>query len=56
MNIYLDLFNLIHQYVFGGATLTANTDLVCTLVATIGCVALVAMPFWVVFRAISYLC
>lgn len=56
MNIYQNLFDLIHEYIFGMEELTANTDLVCTLVATTGCLFVIAIPFiitWKVIRIIA---
>lgn len=45
MNIYQDLFDLVHTYIFGGAELTSNMDLVATLCATLGSVFIIALPF-----------
>lgn len=52
MSIYQSLFDLIQTYVYGGATLTADMNLVCTLISTIGCVFLVALPFVIVYKVL----
>lgn len=56
MNIYQNLYDIIQQYIFGGAELTANMDLVATLTATWGVMFLIAIPFilvWSVIRMIT---
>lgn len=48
--MYQNLYDLINQYIFNGAVVAESyTDLVCTLAATIGCGALVALPFVMVY-------
>ena len=37
--MYQSLFDLIHTYVYSGATLTSDMSLVCTLISTIGCLS-----------------
>ena len=53
MSIYQSLYDLIAQYVYGGVELTTHMDLVCVLVATLGCLFLVAMPFVIVYLVIK---
>lgn len=53
MSIYQNLFDLIHQYIYGGVELTADMNLVATLVSTIGCLFVVALPFAVVWLVIK---
>lgn len=55
MSIYQSLFDLIQTYIYGGASLTADMNLVCTLISTIGCIFLVAMPFVIVYKVISFI-
>ena len=53
MSIYQSLFDLIHTYVYGGVTLTADMSLVATLISTAGCIFLVALPFLIVWKVIK---
>lgn len=53
MSIYQNCFDLIHQYIYGGVTLTADMSLVCTALATAACVFVFAVPFMVVGKAIK---
>ena len=55
MSIYESLFDLIQTYIYGGATLTSDMNLVCTLISTIGCVFLVSLPFVIVYKVISFI-
>lgn len=55
MSIYQNLYDLIMQYVYGGVTPTADMQLICTLIATIGCLFVVAMPFIIVWFIIKTL-
>ena len=54
-SIYQSLFDLIHTHIYGGVTLTSDMTLVCTLISTIGCLAFVAIPFFVVYKVLSIL-
>lgn len=48
--MYQNLYDLINTYIFNGAVVPMEyTDLVCTLAATVGSLALVAVPFVVVY-------
>lgn len=52
-NIYADIYTMVKQYIFGGAELSANQDLVATLTATWSCILLVMLPFvivWGIFK------
>lgn len=49
VSIYQSLFDLIHTYVYGGVTLTSDMSLICTLIATMGCIFCISIPFLVVF-------
>lgn len=54
MVIYDTLYSLLEQYIYGGYINPGDfSDLVCTLVSTIGCLFVVALPFVVVWRAIK---
>lgn len=55
MGIYQNLFELIQTYIYGGVTLTADMNLVCTLLSTIGSVFVVALPFCIVWKVISFI-
>lgn len=52
--MYQSLFDLIHTHIYSGVTLTSDMNLVCTLIATIGCILVVAIPFFVVYKVISF--
>lgn len=52
--MYQSLYNLISTYIFEGAVeLGSHADLVCTLVATFGNIALIALPFVIVYKIIT---
>lgn len=55
MSIYQNLFDLIHTYVYGGVELTPFMELTNTLVSTMGCLFLVALPFMIVYFVIRFL-
>lgn len=55
MSIYQNLFDLIHTYIYGGVTLTADMNLICTLIATMGCIFVVALPFCIVWKTIGWI-
>lgn len=48
--IYQQLYELVHQYIYGLVELSAHQDLVCTMVATTGSLLLIAFPFWLVIK------
>lgn len=52
MGIYQNLYTLLEQYIYGG-TMTADATLICTLMATIGSVFVVALPFALVWKIIK---
>ena len=56
MSIYQNLFDLIQTYIYGGAPLTADMSLVCTLIATMGCLFVIALPFAVVLWFVRTIC
>lgn len=49
-SIYQSLFDIIHSYIYGGVELTADMNLVCTLLSTMGVVFCVALPFLIVWK------
>lgn len=51
MGIYQNLYALLEQYIYGGV-MTADASLICTLMATMGSVFVVALPFAVVWKVI----
>lgn len=55
MGIYQSLYDLIAQYVYGGVELTMHMDLICVLVATLGSLLVIAMPFVIVYFVIKFI-
>ena len=53
MSIYESCVELIHTYIYGGAELTADMNLVMTLLATTACIACFALPFVIVWLVIK---
>lgn len=56
MGIYQELYTLLHTYIYGGVTMTADMELTCTLISTAGAIFVVALPFllvWNVCKTIS---
>lgn len=53
MGIYQSIFDLIHQYIYGGVELSADMNLVATLIATAGCIFIIAIPFLTVWKVIE---
>lgn len=53
MNIYQTLFDLVNTYIFGSTVAVGSyQELVCILVSVVGCLAVFAIPFYVIYRAI----
>ena len=50
--IYLALYELIQNVFYGSATLTGWQEMVLTVLATIGCLFVFAVPFIVVWKVI----
>lgn len=55
MSMYQSLFDLIHTHIYGSVELTSDMNLVCTLIATIGCIFVVALPFLVVYKVLTFI-
>lgn len=55
MSMYQSLFDLIHTHIYGSVELTSDMNLVCTLIATMGCLFLFAIPFFVVYKSITFI-
>lgn len=56
MGIYTNLYNIIIQYIYGSETaLTADMQLTATILATIGSIFIVAIPFMIVKKVIELL-
>lgn len=53
--MYLEIYNLIESYIYGGVIAGSYQELVCTMVATAGCLFLVALPFILVVNIIKIL-
>lgn len=54
--MYNELFLIIQQYIFEAQSisdLTPYQELVCTNIATIGCISMIALPFVIVFWAVK---
>ena len=52
-NIYQSFYDLLNTYVYGGSVVVESyQDLVCIILATIGCIFLVSIPFVIVWRFI----
>lgn len=56
MNIYQDIYDIIIQYIYNNADLTAHMDLVAVTLSTIGCIFVFAVPFIVIWRLIRMIC
>lgn len=55
MSIYHSLFDLIHTHIYGGVELTSDMNLVATLIATIGVIFVVSIPFLVVYKILTFI-
>lgn len=53
VNIYQNCYELIHNYIFGGATLTSNTELITIALASAASIFCFAVPFMVVWKVIK---
>lgn len=54
MNIYQSLYDLVNTYIYGGVANTADsTELACVLIASIGTLAMVAIPFALCYKIIT---
>ena len=51
--MYQSIYTLIHELIYGGVVMTADMTLVCTLLSTFSVVALVAIPFVVVYKVLK---
>lgn len=55
--MYQTLFDLINQYCYDGVAVAGSIHYdVATLIATLGVVIIVAVPFFIVFNAIKFIC
>lgn len=53
-NIYLDIYNLISNHIFGGVVnVGSNQELITILLSSFACIFLFALPFLVVWKIIS---
>lgn len=53
MSIYQSIFDIIHTYIYGGVTMTADMTLTTTLLSTGASIFVVALPFTVVWKIIK---
>lgn len=51
--MYQNIYSIVQQYVFEGAVLTPNMDLIATLISSIAVIFMVALPFTIVWRVIK---
>lgn len=55
MGIYMTLYTILQEFLYGAEALTPHMEFVLTELATFGCIAAVAVPFlvvWVVMRCV----
>lgn len=50
MSIYQNIYDIIVQYIYGGATLTSAMELTTVTLSTIGCIFVFALPFLLVWK------
>lgn len=56
MTPYQALYDLVNTYIFGGSVEVGTyTELVCILVATVGSLFVIALPFVIVLKVINML-
>lgn len=58
INLFQTCYDLLNQYIFGGIVVVGNgtyQDLVLTLLATIGVIFCISIPFIVVYKFIKVL-
>lgn len=53
--LYDSAFQLFHTYIYGNAVLSADQNLVCTMLATAAAIAVVAVPFFLVYSALRFI-
>lgn len=53
MSIYQSIFDLIQQHIYGGVELTADMNLVTTLLSTTACVFCFTLPFLIVWKVLK---
>lgn len=53
--IYQNIYDLVHQYIYGGVELTEAMELVNITVSTIGCLVVFAIPFVVVYFGLKFI-
>ena len=54
--IYLALYQLMQNAFYGATALTGWQELTLTVLATIGCLFVFAVPFIVVYKVIKFIC
>lgn len=54
--MYQELFNLLHQYLYGSQALTSDMSLTLTILSTIGVLFVALLPFLVVYKVIEVIC
>lgn len=57
MSVYQNIFNLIVNYIYGGAVTSGGyEELTAIICSTIACIFIFALPFIIVFRIIKVIC
>lgn len=54
--MYESLYNLLQESIYGSLPLTSDMTLTLTIASTIGSLMLVAIPFFVVYRVLRFIC
>lgn len=52
VNIYQNIYDIIVQYLFGGAELSSNMELITIALASIGAIFVFVIPFIIVYKVI----
>lgn len=53
--MYMNLYTLLQNGIYGDIALTADMELTLTLLSTCGCVFLVSLPFLLIYKIIRML-
>lgn len=53
--LYDSAYQLIVQFIYGNSVLTADQTLVATILATMAALAVVAVPFFVVYSVMKFI-
>lgn len=53
--LYDSAFELFQTYIYGNVVLSADQSLVCTMLATVASIAVVAVPFFLVYSGLKFI-